>query len=77
MMSERHVKLFRVGPSQAICIPAGLELPGEDAVIRKEGGRLVIEPAPRRSLLEVLATLSPLEEAFPEIPELPVDPVQV
>ncbi|MBV8357821.1 MAG: hypothetical protein JO189_07775 [Deltaproteobacteria bacterium] len=37
----------------------------------KEGERLIIEPAPRKSLLAILATLSPLEEDFPLIPELP------
>jgi antitoxin VapB len=33
--------------------------------MRKEGDRLVIEPAPQRSsLLEYLATLEPLDEEF-------------
>jgi hypothetical protein len=31
------------------------ELPREDAIIRKEGQRLIIEPAPPKSLLAVLA----------------------
>lgn len=58
-------------------IPREFELPGEDAVIRKEGHRLVIEPAPPRSLLAVLATLEPLGEEFPPIDELPHTPVDV
>lgn len=41
--------------------------------MRKEGDRLIIEPAPPKSLLAVLATLRPLDEEFPPIPELPVD----
>ncbi|TVR95600.1 MAG: AbrB/MazE/SpoVT family DNA-binding domain-containing protein [Rhodospirillales bacterium] len=77
MNSHRRVKLVKIGSSQFIPIPDGYELPGEDATIRKEGDRLLIEPAPRRSLLAVLATLGPLEEAFPPIPELPVDPVKL
>ena len=45
------------------------ELPGEAAIMRKEGERLIIEPAPPRSLLALLATLAPLDEEFPPIRE--------
>jgi antitoxin VapB len=58
-------------------IPREFELPGDEAVMRKEGDRLIIEVAPPKSLLAVLSTLSPLDEAFPPIPELPVDSVEV
>jgi antitoxin VapB len=75
MTSERHVKLFKNGRSQAVRIPREFELPGEDAIMRKDGARLTIEPAPPKSLLAVLATLSPLEEDFPPIEELVSDPV--
>ena len=71
MSAERHVRLFRNGRNQAVRIPREFELPGEDATIRKEGDRLVIEPAPTRSLLAVLNTLEPIEEQFPAIDELP------
>ncbi len=64
---ERHVKLFRNGRNQAVRIPKEFELPGDDAVMRKEGNRLIIEAAKPRSLLALLATLEPLEEDFPEI----------
>ena len=43
---ERHVKLFKNGRSQAVRIPREFELPGEDAIMRKVGDTLVIEPAP-------------------------------
>ena len=76
MNAERHVKLFRNGRNQAVRISRELELPGDEAVMRKEGDRLIIEPARPRSLLAVLATLRPLDETFPPIPELPVDPVE-
>lgn len=39
----------------------------------KEDERLIIEPTPPKSLLEVLATLAPLDEDFPSIPNLAVD----
>lgn len=70
-MAERMVKLFRNGRNQAVRIPREFELPGEDAIIRREGNRLVIEPAPRKSLLEVLKTLSPIEEEFGPFDDLP------
>jgi antitoxin VapB len=56
-------------------IPREFLLPGDGAVIRKQGDRLIIEPARLKSLLAVLATLRPLDEGFPPIPELPVDSI--
>jgi antitoxin VapB len=64
---ERRVRLFRNGRNQAVRIPRDLELPGRDAVMRKEGGRLIVEPVLPKSLLGVLAALAPLEEEFPEL----------
>jgi len=65
---ERHVRLFRNGRNQAVRIPRELELPGEEAILRQEGSRLVLEPiTPKRNLREILAVLPPLEEGFPEI----------
>ena len=76
-MSERHVKLFKNGRNQAVRIPRELELPGEDAVIRKEGQRLIIEPAPPQSLLAVLATLPMLDEEFAPMQDIPPEPVDL
>ena len=76
-MPERRIKLFRNGRNQAVRIPREFELPGREARIRKEGAKLVIEPLPPTSLLEVLKTLSPLEEEFPQIADLPNDPVKL
>ncbi len=76
-MAERHVKLFKNGRNQAVRIPREFELPGEDAIMRKDGDRLIIEPAPPKSLLAVLATLQPLGEEFPSIHELPLDPIEL
>lgn len=74
-MSERHVRLFRNGRNQAVRIPREFELPGEDAIMRKDGEKLIIEAAPRKSLLAVLATLGPLDEDFPPIADMVPDPV--
>jgi len=75
--AERRVKLFKNGRNQAVRIPREFELPGEDAIMRKEGERLVIEPAAPQSLLALLATLKPLDEDFPPIDELPLEPVDL
>ncbi len=77
MTLQRHVKLFKNGRNQAVRIPREFELPGEDAIMRKEGERLIIEPAPPKSLLALLATLAALEEDFPPIPDLAPDPVEL
>jgi antitoxin VapB len=76
-MLERHVKLFKKGRNQAVRIPREFELPGEEAIIRKDGQRLIIEPAPPKSLLAVLATLPTLDEEFPPIRDLPPEPVDL
>jgi antitoxin VapB len=75
--ASRHVRLFRNGRNQAVRIPREFELPGEDAVMRKAGDRLVLEPAPPRSLLAVHRSLQPIEEDFPAIEELPYAPVEL
>ena len=66
---ERHVRLFRNGRNQALRIPREFELEGEAAVIRKEGDRLIVEPVRKGRLLALLATLEPIEEAFPDVDE--------
>ena len=76
-MIERHVKLFKNGRNQAVRIPREFELPGEEAIIRKDGQRLIIEPAPPRSLLAVLAALATLDEEFPPIEDLPTEPIDL
>ena len=77
MSAQRRVKLFRNGRNQAIRIPREFELAGEEVILRKEGERLIIEPAPPRSLLAVLASLETLDEDLPPIPELPTDSVDL
>ena len=37
--------------------------------MRKEGGRLIVEPVRKGRLLSLLATLSPLGEPFPDVDE--------
>lgn len=71
MQTERIVRLFRNGRNQALRIPRELELPGNEAIIRREGNRLIVEPVQKPSLLALLASWEPLDEEFPEIDDLP------
>jgi antitoxin VapB len=76
MTVERHVKLFKNGRNQAVRIPREFELPGQDAIMRKEGERLVIEPCAPKSLLALLKTLPPLDADFPPIADPSPEPVE-
>jgi antitoxin VapB len=75
--AERHVKLFQNGRNQAVRIPREFELPGVDAIMRKDGNKLIIEPVPPRSLLALLATLHPLGEEIPLVCDEPPDEVNI
>lgn len=77
MTMERHVRLFRNGRNQALRIPAEFELPGNEAILRKEGDRLIVEPTKRQTLLRLLATWEPLGDDFPEIEDAPPEPVDL
>ncbi|NOQ76375.1 MAG: AbrB/MazE/SpoVT family DNA-binding domain-containing protein [Methylococcaceae bacterium] len=73
MQRERHVSLFRNGRNQAIRIPREFELEGTEAIIHKEGNKLIIEPVKKKSLKALLSTLPTVDEDFPEIVDLPVE----
>ena len=67
MADQRHVRLFRNGRNQAVRIPVEFELPGDEAIMHRDGDRLVIEPVRKRGLVALLKTMKPLKEDFPEI----------
>ena len=83
----RTVSLFRNGANQAVRIPKEFELPGSQAVMRREGNRLIIEAVevkhPRGSAgallaaLQALRQLGPIDEEFPDVDEglLPLDDI--
>jgi antitoxin VapB len=64
---ERRVSLFRNGRNQAIRIPRELELEGDEAVIRKVGDSLVIEPVRKGRLLALLGDWDPIDDEFPDV----------
>ena len=67
MSEQRHVRLFRNGRNQAVRIPVEFELPGDEAIMHRDGDRLVIEPVRKRGLVALLKTMKPLDEDFPGI----------
>jgi len=69
MTSERHVRLFRNGRNQAVRIPREFELEGKEAVMRREGDILIIEPLPTRGLLSLLSGLKRIDIEFPDVDE--------
>jgi antitoxin VapB len=73
--TERRVKIFRNGRNQAVRIPREFEFPGEDAIMRRDGDRLVLEPAPPQSLLALLKTLQPIDDDFASIPDQALEPI--
>ena len=46
---------------------AGRSLVGDEAVLRKEGHRLILEPIRTGKLLSVFRALGPLNEDYPDI----------
>ena len=75
MTSEPQVKLFCNGRNQAARIPSEFELDANVAIMRREDGRLIIEPLPQLGLLETLAGLTNLDLDFPDVESglLPLD----
>lgn len=71
----RHVSLFRNGANQAVRIPKEFELPGKEALMRREGNRLIIEAVPPKhpkgSALALLAALESMKDWEPVTDEFP------
>ena len=69
MNIKRRVRLFKNGRNQILRIPREFELPGNEAILHKEGNRLIVEPVKPRSLLALLAMWEPFNEDFPSVDE--------
>jgi antitoxin VapB len=72
--APRRVRLFRNNRNQAIRIPVEFELPGNEAMVSRDGDRLIIEPIRKRGLTALLDSWAPLDEEFPEIDDAPPNP---
>lgn len=67
----RQVRLFRNNRNQAIRIPVEFELPGNMAIISRDGDRLIITPVRRKGVAALLDSWETLDEAWPEIEDRP------
>lgn len=70
-MTERHASLFRNGRNQAVRIPREFEMEGSEVLIRQEGDSLILTPIRRNRLRDLLASWEPLDDALPEVEDLP------
>ena len=78
--TEHRARLFRNGGNQTVHIPREFELPGDEVLLYKDGDRLIVEPVKKQTrLLELLATLKPIEDDFPDVDEglLPLDDIRL
>ncbi|MBR0641238.1 antitoxin [Plastoroseomonas hellenica] len=80
---SRHVRLFRNNRNQAVRIPVEFELPGDEAIITRDGDRLIIEPLRKKmTLTDLLAAwqkqppLGP-DDDFPDIDDPPLEPEEL
>ena len=83
----RAVKLFRNGANQAVRIPKEFELPGTQALMHREGNRLILELVPDQpkkgtvaalaAALREMAAEGPIDEEFPDVDAglLPLDDI--
>ncbi len=83
----RAVKLFKNGANQAVRIPKEFELPGTQAMMHREGNRLILELVPDKPkkgtaaallwALDEMAKLGPIDEEFPDVDAglLPLDDI--
>ena len=78
---SRQVRLFRNGANQAVRIPKEFELPGKEAVMHREGDRLIIEPVKGKAstLAEAMKDWEDIDEPFPDVDEglLPLDDINL
>lgn len=74
---SRHVRLFKNGRNQALRIPREMELPGDEAVIYRDGPRLIIEPVTQRSLTRLVSSWESLDVEWPEVADKPAEPVDL
>lgn len=85
----RAVKLFRNGANQAVRIPKEFELPGNEAIIHREGDKLILEAVKPKYekgsaaallvALDEIAKLGPCDDEFPDVDDglLPLNDIDL
>ena len=75
-----RVRLVRTPDGQRLDIPPAFALNGDEAILRSEGRRLVVEPVSAKaggSLLSLLESFETLDEDWPEIEDPPPEDVRL
>ena len=72
----RYVDRLVMSDNQAVRIPRELEMEGSEVLIRKEGDTLILTPIRTHTLRDLLASWAPLEDAVPEVEDLPAQPLR-
>lgn len=67
MNKQRHVQLLRNGRNQVVCIPHDMKMEGNEVILRGEGNRLIIESVSQTPLGDLLRTLKPIDEPYPDV----------
>ena len=75
--TPRQVRLFRNNRSQAVRIPVEFELPGSEAIISRDGDRLIIEPVRRRGIAALLDSWAPMADTLADIDDPPAKPTDI
>jgi len=65
--TQQYGNLFRDGQNQIIRILKEFEMSCDEAIIRREGKRLILEPAKRKDLLSVMGESEPLDDDSPDV----------
>ncbi|MGC9526659.1 MAG: antitoxin [Limnospira sp.] len=79
MSAAYRVQVTREGDRQTLTIPREFALSSSEVIIRQEGRKLIVEPYPCPTLLDVFATLDDLDEDFPDSDRgvLPLDDIEL
>jgi antitoxin VapB len=64
----RTASIFKNGRNQAIRIPVGFELPGNEVTIEQDGDTLIVRP--KKVVPTTFAELFASWEAFPDFPDV-------
>lgn len=74
----RHARPFRKGCNRAVRIPRERELEADEEIVDREGRRPVPDAVRRPfRLAEILAGLTPLDDEFPTVEDLPTEPEDI
>lgn len=76
-LAETRVRLLRTPSGQTLDLPRGFELAGDEAILRMDGRRLIVELARPKSILAALEGLEDIDETWPDIEDRAPEAVRI